>query len=387
MAKDIFIYGEIIPFQGLNWEGYINLTNVKKQLDEANGEDVRIRINCIGGDVNEGFAIYSALRRYAKENNATVTTLAEGQCASIATVFFLAGDVRQVTEYTKPFVHNAWCYTMGDAKQLVRTAVDLEECNKQIAEHYAKHTDMSYEQAREYMDNETLISPEECVALRFATEIEEVLRPVNLMQALNRVDSKKSVNKNLNKMKKTNSKNKSFLAKVKAIFTSNKIVFDAENNEVDFYDLAEDDAIEVGDKAQINGAPAGESADENGEILMQSGETYVFGNPDDLEELTEIKPKATEEPELTPEEMAARIVEQDDYIAQLEDQLTKASAKYLALKEDNKKLQKANDNFVALKGKFNESPKGERKKDEPKNEGLTSRFDKAIADAKAKKNK
>jgi len=62
--------------------------------------------------------------------------LAEGRCASIATIIFLAGDVRIVTEYTDPFVHNAWCYTMGDAKKVMRTAVDLEKCNDKIAKHY-----------------------------------------------------------------------------------------------------------------------------------------------------------------------------------------------------------------------------------------------------------
>lgn len=92
MSKEIKIYGEIVPFQD-SWiaeSGYCNLSFVQRQLSEANGQDVTVRINSFGGDVDEGFAIYSELRRYAKENNAEVTTLAEGRCASIATVIFLA---------------------------------------------------------------------------------------------------------------------------------------------------------------------------------------------------------------------------------------------------------------------------------------------------------
>jgi len=80
---------------------------LQKQLQKAGGKDVKVRINSVGGDVDEGFAMYSELRRYASENNAKITTFAEGRCVSIATIFFLAGDKRIVTEYTEPFVHNA----------------------------------------------------------------------------------------------------------------------------------------------------------------------------------------------------------------------------------------------------------------------------------------
>jgi len=115
---EIKLYGEVVSFADLQKEGFVNLSYLQKQLQKAGGKDVKVRINSVGGDVDEGFAMYSELRRYAKENNAKITTLAEGRCASIATIIFLAGDVRIVTEYTEPFVHNAWCYTMGNAKKI-----------------------------------------------------------------------------------------------------------------------------------------------------------------------------------------------------------------------------------------------------------------------------
>ena len=70
-----------------------------------------------------------------------------------------------------------------------------------------------------------------------------------------------------------------------SVFTggsNNKIVFTAENKELDFYELAEDATPVVGDKALFDGKPAGESND--GEYVLATGETYKFTG----EELTEI---------------------------------------------------------------------------------------------------
>ena len=71
---------------------------------------------------------------------------------------------------------------MGDAKTLTRVSADLEKCNEKIANHYALHTDLTHEEARELMDAETSISPKEALNIRFATEIEEILRPVALQR-------------------------------------------------------------------------------------------------------------------------------------------------------------------------------------------------------------
>src|SRR6476620_9063686 len=121
---EIKIYGEIVPFEEqwiIDQGGYVNLSVIQEQLLKANGKDIKVRIRSMGGDVQTGFDIYNELRRYAKENNAKITTLGEGFVASIATIFFLAGDERILTESTNPFIHNAWCYAVGDSKEILRT--------------------------------------------------------------------------------------------------------------------------------------------------------------------------------------------------------------------------------------------------------------------------
>ena len=324
--NEIKIYGEIVPFQDawvIEQGGYCNLTDVQNQLKEANGNDVRVRINSFGGDVDEGFAIYSELRRYAKEHNAQITTLAEGRCASIATIIFLAGDKRITTEYTEPFVHNAWTYTMGDAKQILRVAQELEACNDKIAKHYETHTNLTYEEARLLMDNETFITANECLALRFATEIEEVLRPVALKKVLNR-----NSNKNQTAMAKKPNSLKAMIGKLLGF--QNKIVKTADEKEVDFYELEDNDKEMVGDKATIDGNPA------EGEIVMASGETYVFSNG----ELTEIKPvdEGGEDEETDVEALTEDVEEIKEALATL---IETVAPELQNLRNENKRMAKA----------------------------------------------
>lgn len=340
---EVKLYGEVVPFQDawlIECGGYINLTTVQNQLKEAKGGDVLVRINSFGGDVDEGFAIYSELRRYVKDNGAKVRTLAEGRCASIATVIFLAGDERVVTEHTSPFVHNAWTYTWdGTSKSLKRIAADLEKVDNQIAQHYSTHTNLTVDEALELMNNDTSISPEECIEMRFATEIEEVLRPVALQQIL-----KRNSNKQMSDTKKN--KSVSVLTKIRGLLgVHNKIVKTADQRELDFYELADDDTPKVGDRAKYEGQDA------NGEFVMADGKTFMFTDG----ELIEIRDPETE----TTEEVEAEVKDLKEQVSALETALNLTVEKLVPeiekLRSDNKKL---NSTFEKLKGTSSVAPQG-----------------------------
>jgi len=379
LAVDIKIYGEIVPFQE-KWitdqGGYVNLSVVQEQLAQANGEDIRVRIKSYGGDVEEGFSIYSELRRYAKDHNAKVTTLAEGQCASIATVFFLAGDERIVTEFTQPFVHNAWSYAMGDSKQLQRISADLESCNDMIARHYAEHTELTYEEARELMDNETSISPDECVKLRFATSIEEVLRPAALLQRINKSNTNVKMAKNSKKIQTKNQNNeKSFIKKLREFL--NKDVFTADNAIIDFYELEDNDTVKVGDKANIDGKPA------EGEVVVANGDIYVF-EAGELIEIREAEPEGAqgaeeagssdvEEVEELKEQVAeleAEVEEKEQEIEELEELLEKANNKLNHQKAIIKNFKDASSKFAGDQRKENKGNGGKEAKKENVSEAV-----------------
>ena len=146
------------------------------QLALANGSDLHIDIDSIGGCVHTGIAMYVTLRRYAEEHNAKVTTRTSGFVASIATVVFLAGDRRIVNEFMQPFIHEPF-YEWSEAQtadEFKKSYTDLEKTKQLIAEFYSKTTSMSIQDALDIMSQDTWLSAEECLALGFATEIEKL---------------------------------------------------------------------------------------------------------------------------------------------------------------------------------------------------------------------
>jgi ATP-dependent protease ClpP protease subunit len=344
---EVKIYGEIVPFQD-TWiaeNGYFNLTLLNQQLEKANGQPIIVAINSYGGDVEEGFAIYQALRRYADTNKVEVHTRCDGRCASIATVFFLAGDKRTVNPFLNPFVHNAWTYAIGDAKELNRIAVDLEAVNAQIATHYATHTNLTIEEARALMDADTYITPDECVAIRFATDIETLSRPKALLNAKNRKSKTDST------MKKNKSKIKGIFAKMEALFSGvlNLEVYTDANEVLDFYDLGDGDVPKIGDKANYKEKPA------EGTFKLADGKTqYTFATG----ELTEIvEDAAGGDPSEDAEAMAQEIKDLKEEIAGLKTELEAAKAsntdETIKAKDSKiKALEKTIKDFKALKSTF-----------------------------------
>lgn len=348
MAYDVNITGEIIPYEAYDFPGFVNLTTVEDQLKNANGDDIKVNINSWGGDVDEGFLIYTALRKYAQDNNAKVTTYIKGRCYSIATVIFLAGDKRVLNKFIAPFVHNAWTYSMGDAKELIRVATDLEKVNTRIGQFYADHTNLTYEEARELMENETSIDPSEALEIRFGTEIEEVLRPV----ALNKILNKKSKNNMAQEIKDE----KGLMNALKAFFTPKSVknleVFTSASETLLFPDLEEGDNPKVGDKATIDGKAA------EGEITLQDGTIYVFV----AGVLEEIKEADGEEDDT---ETSTRIEELEAENKALKDKLEAQNSKVSGLENSVKDLQKKWDGLQNLVSNHVVDDKG----NDPKNNG------------------
>lgn len=329
---EIKVYGEIVStYQKDNGAKGYSLVDLQNDLSKAEGKEIRVRFNSPGGDVQEGFAMYDELRRYAKENKVKVHTFAEANLASIATVPFLAGDTRTISKSIEPFVHNAWNEVVGDARSMRANADELDRCNDKIARHYSDHTELTYKEARDLMNNETSITAKEAVSIRFATAIEKISRPAALLRF-------STTNKN------DMTKQKSKLARIAAILLEhgikNKIVFTADQKELDFYELQEDEPIEVGANARVNGEDA------SGEYVMESGETYVFEAgvlveiiekdlSDDVSEVEALKSEI--------EALKASYIESENVINDL--------------KSQNKAMSKAISKIKALESEFEDTPK------------------------------
>lgn len=161
------IYGDITSWP---WEEYgeVSAANLSRQL-EALGDvnQIDVHINSYGGEVAEGLAIYNALRRH----KANVTTFCDGFACSIASVIFMAGDDRIMSDSSLLMIHNAWSMAVGNAEQLRKEADDLEKITQASVEAYKANSNLEESEIKALMDAETWILPEEALEYGFATAV------------------------------------------------------------------------------------------------------------------------------------------------------------------------------------------------------------------------
>lgn len=164
---DIFIYGDITSWV---WdESDVSSYTLSKELQslDENVENINVYINSYGGEVAEGTAIYTMLKRH----KAKVTTHADGFVCSIATVIFAAGDERIVYNTSMGFYHNAWTYTAGNANDLRKEADDLEKITQLSINAYMEHVTIEEDELKKILDGETWLNANEMISMGFATKM------------------------------------------------------------------------------------------------------------------------------------------------------------------------------------------------------------------------
>lgn len=164
----ISIYGEITswPWQESDVSSY-NLSRVIEGLDV---DTLHVYINSPGGEVAEGIAIYTALKRH----KAKVITYADGFVCSIAATIFAAGDERVMYDTSLLMIHNAWSYACGNADKLRKCADDLETINQTSKTALLSITNASEDELQEMLDHETWIPASQALEKGFATRIDKL---------------------------------------------------------------------------------------------------------------------------------------------------------------------------------------------------------------------
>ena len=162
----LYIYGDITSLPRL--ESDVSSYNLSKQLEQLGDVDeIDVYINSYGGDVAEGLVIYSALKRH----KAKVTTYCDGFACSIASVIFMAGDIRVMSTASLLMIHNAWTYTSGNANELRKQADDLDTITQATINAYMEKVNISEEELKELLDEEKWLLPQEALEKGFATMI------------------------------------------------------------------------------------------------------------------------------------------------------------------------------------------------------------------------
>ena len=297
-THEINIYGDIVLFKWMNDGSEFDradLNNAIDNLDLQEGDELIYNINTFGGCTTTACSMYNKLKRVKNEKKITLTSRADGYCASSGVILLLAGDKKIGNKYLKPFVHNAWTWAMGDKNETKKAFEELDKVDNEIAELYATETTMSKDLALQIMNESRDLTVDECLQYGFYTELENVQIVENsiIFNSINKRNSQfRNINNNNMSEKNKETQKKDLWKQIENFFSggkaSNKIMFTAENMELDFYELEEDAMPEIGSKAKFDNRPAGESND--GVYIMASGDTYTFVG----EELKSIEPKVEE---------------------------------------------------------------------------------------------
>lgn len=164
---NIDIYGDITSWEW--FESDVSSYTLSKQLEALPDtvSKINVYINSYGGEVAEGLAIYNALKRH----KAKVVTYCDGFACSIASVIFMAGDERVMSNASLLMIHNAWTYAQGNAKDLRKQADDLDVITQASVNAYMNGVNITEEELKEMLDNETWIASAEALEKGFATSV------------------------------------------------------------------------------------------------------------------------------------------------------------------------------------------------------------------------
>lgn len=185
---DLYIYGDITSYPYL--ESDVSSSNLIQELNGIKADTINVYISSYGGECKEGLAIYQALKRHP----AKITTICDSFCASIASVIFMAGNERIMTNTGLLFIHNAWVATCGDSNKLKKEAETLEKITQSSITAYMEHINISEEELKEMLNNETWLDCEEALKMGFATGIiddkEEVVSQSVRQSLINKIMAK-----------------------------------------------------------------------------------------------------------------------------------------------------------------------------------------------------
>lgn len=161
----IDIYGDITSWEWL--ESDVSSYTLAKEIEGLDVDVINVYINSYGGEVAEGLAIYNQLKRH----KAKIKTYDDGFACSAASVIFMAGDERIMANSSLLMIHNVWMYTAGNANQLRKQADVLDTITQASINAYMNCVNITEDELKEMLDNETWIAPADALEMGFATSI------------------------------------------------------------------------------------------------------------------------------------------------------------------------------------------------------------------------
>ena len=240
-TADVYIFEEIGMY-GVTAQDFIS------EIKDLKDKPINLRINSLGGDVFNGMAIYNVI----KKRESKTTVYVEGIAASIATIIALGADEVIMSENSLFMIHNAWGGTMGNSKDMRKSADTLDKISNELTEIYVKKTGLAYNRVTEMMDEETWLSAEEAYDLGFVDTISDAIKvaakyDVSKFKNITNEEIKNKFNINIKNRKMTNELKEWFNSKVDEIVAAVKSDVKVSKDVVEQTEIA----VNLSDKEEI----------------------------------------------------------------------------------------------------------------------------------------
>ena len=129
-------------------------------LDKTNRtQDINIYINCPGGSVTAGLAIYDTMQFVQPE----VATYCLGQAASMGAILLSGGHTgkRFALPNARVMIHQPWGGAQGSARDMEIQVEEILKTKKRLEEILAHHTGRNAKEIAKATDRDHFLSPEE----------------------------------------------------------------------------------------------------------------------------------------------------------------------------------------------------------------------------------
>jgi ATP-dependent protease ClpP protease subunit len=248
---------KLIKLEGEVIEGK-TLLNLQEQAGDLTGiKTLVISIGSPGGDVSEGIRIMMWFD-YLSSIGIKVVTFVVSNAYSIASLIMLAADYILIAKDADVMVHNPMVPNLElvNANDLELYIKDLRELESTMYDLYEIFTNLSIEEIKKLMDNETYLSADDAVKYGFADQIANIeKRPKVMAQSkLKLVNMKKTLN---------------ILNQVIALVGGSEIVnqsyYDDKGGEIEIYQQ-DPSCYSVGDRTSV----------ESGSVKLQDGSVLTI---------------------------------------------------------------------------------------------------------------
>ena len=176
---EICIYGYIGMFEEITAATFMQ--ELKKA--EAKYDKIDIRMNCGGGSVYDGLAIYNAIKR-----NPKITDIYnDGIVASMGAAIFFSGKRRHMSKYARIMTHRCSGFVDGSSDDMRSYANDMDKIDGDLADMIAKAAGIPVEEAKEKYVNTTdrYINHEEALATGLVHEVYDA-EPMDIPETNNK---------------------------------------------------------------------------------------------------------------------------------------------------------------------------------------------------------